>query len=140
QLAHAGRKASSYRPWEGALGLKNDDDPWETIAPSAIAFGNAWQAPRAMTRDDMDRVRAAFVSSAQRAARLGLDAIETSLAHGTWLFAALVHVADLESSQRRVRRLRRGATALSARSRAGSACGRAAFATARGAHHRKRLD
>jgi 2,4-dienoyl-CoA reductase-like NADH-dependent reductase (Old Yellow Enzyme family) len=41
QLAHAGRKASSYRPWEGGLGLKKDDDAWETIAPSAIGFGNA---------------------------------------------------------------------------------------------------
>src|SRR5918912_1106155 len=39
QLAHAGRKGSSQRPWEGGLGLKNGGDPWETTGPSAIAFG-----------------------------------------------------------------------------------------------------
>jgi 2,4-dienoyl-CoA reductase-like NADH-dependent reductase (Old Yellow Enzyme family) len=94
QLAHAGRKASSYRPWEGGLGLKQDDDPWETIAPSAIAFGNAWQAPRAMTRDDMDRVRDAFVYSARRAVRLGFDAIELHMAHGYLLHSFMSPIAN----------------------------------------------
>jgi NADPH2 dehydrogenase len=89
QLAHAGRKASSARPWEGGHGLERDDDPWETIAPSAIAFGNAWAAPRAMTREDMDRVRDAFVSSANRALRLGFDAIELHMAHGYLLHSFL---------------------------------------------------
>src|SRR5580765_7076366 len=42
QLAHAGRKASSARPWEGGLGLKNEQDPWPTIGPSAVAPGAAW--------------------------------------------------------------------------------------------------
>src|SRR6266511_2196108 len=41
QIGHAGRKASSQRPWEGGLGLKPEEDPWETIAPSAIPFGPA---------------------------------------------------------------------------------------------------
>jgi NADPH2 dehydrogenase len=94
QLAHAGRKASSYRPWEGGLGLKADDDPWETIAPSAIAFGNAWAAPRAMTRDDMDRVRDAFVAAAKRALRLGFDAIELHMAHGYLLHSFLSPIAN----------------------------------------------
>jgi 2,4-dienoyl-CoA reductase-like NADH-dependent reductase (Old Yellow Enzyme family) len=94
QLAHAGRKASSYRPWEGGLGLNKDDDPWETIAPSAIAFGNAWQAPRAMTRDDMDRVRDAFVSSARRAVRLGFDAVELHMAHGYLLHSFMSPIAN----------------------------------------------
>jgi 2,4-dienoyl-CoA reductase-like NADH-dependent reductase (Old Yellow Enzyme family) len=94
QLAHAGRKASSYRPWEGGLGLKRDDDPWETVAPSAIAFGNAWQAPRSMTRDDMDRVRDAFVSSAQRAVRLGFDAIELHMAHGYLLHSFMSPISN----------------------------------------------
>jgi 2,4-dienoyl-CoA reductase-like NADH-dependent reductase (Old Yellow Enzyme family) len=97
QLAHAGRKASSYRPWEGGLGLKQDDDAWETIAPSAIAFGNAWQAPRAMSRDDMDRVRDAFVSSAKRAVRLGFDAIELHMAHGYLLHSFMSPIANHRS-------------------------------------------
>jgi 2,4-dienoyl-CoA reductase-like NADH-dependent reductase (Old Yellow Enzyme family) len=94
QLAHAGRKASSYRPWEGGLALKTDDDPWETIGPSAIAFGNAWSAPRAMTRDDMERVRDAFVSSAQRALRLGFDAIELHMAHGYLLHSFMSPISN----------------------------------------------
>ena len=40
QLAHAGRKASAQRPWEGGGALKPDADPWQTIAPSAIPFGD----------------------------------------------------------------------------------------------------
>src|SRR5438552_1240715 len=49
QLAHAGRKASATRPWEGAQPLKPGEDPWETIAPSAIAFGSGWHVPREMS-------------------------------------------------------------------------------------------
>ena len=48
QLAHAGRKASSQRPWEGGRGLKHNgsDEPWETIGPSGVPFGTDWPAPR----------------------------------------------------------------------------------------------
>jgi 2,4-dienoyl-CoA reductase-like NADH-dependent reductase (Old Yellow Enzyme family) len=94
QLAHAGRKASSARPWEGGLGLKAGEDPWETIGPSAVAFGNAWAAPRAMTRDDMERVREAFVASAKRALRLGFDAIELHMAHGYLLHSFMSPIAN----------------------------------------------
>src|SRR5579863_1500224 len=45
QLAHAGRKASSQRPWEGGGPLKPHEDPWETIAPSALPFGPGWHTP-----------------------------------------------------------------------------------------------
>jgi 2,4-dienoyl-CoA reductase-like NADH-dependent reductase (Old Yellow Enzyme family) len=99
QLAHAGRKASSYRPWEGGLGLKADDDPWETIGPSAIAFGNAWPAPRAMTRDDMERVREAFVASARRALRLGFDAIELHMAHGYLLHSFMSPISNRRTDE-----------------------------------------
>src|ERR1043166_2955428 len=99
QLAPAGRKASSYRPWEGGLGLKADDDPWATIAPSAIAFGNEWSAPRAMSRDDMERVRDAFVASAQRAVRLGFDAIELHMAHGYLLHSFMSPVSNHRSDE-----------------------------------------
>src|SRR5580693_8718792 len=76
QLGHAGRKASSRRPWEGGHGLSVGEDPWETIAPSALAFGPEWRPPRAMEASDFDRVREAFVNAAKRAVRLGFDAIE----------------------------------------------------------------
>jgi NADPH2 dehydrogenase len=84
QLAHSGRKGSSQRPWEGGLGLKRNggDEPWETIAPSAIPFGAAWPAPREMDAHDIARVRDAFVAAATRALRIGFDAIELHMAHG----------------------------------------------------------
>jgi 2,4-dienoyl-CoA reductase-like NADH-dependent reductase (Old Yellow Enzyme family) len=82
QLAHAGRKASSQRPWEGAKALSAAEDAWPTIAPSALPFGAGWHTPRAMTEEDMARVRTAFVDAAQRALRAGFDAIELHLAHG----------------------------------------------------------
>ena len=82
QLAHAGRKASAQRPWEGAKALAASEDPWPTIAPSAVPFGPGWHTPRAMTEEDMGRVRAAFANAAKRAVRLGFDAIELHFAHG----------------------------------------------------------
>ncbi len=82
QLAHAGRKGSSRRPWEGGQPFKPGDGAWETIAPSAIPFGEGWPAPRAMTAEDIARVRAAFVAAAKRAVRIGFDAIEMHMAHG----------------------------------------------------------
>src|SRR5262249_9412689 len=62
--------------------LKPEADPWQTIAPSAIPFGNGWHTPREMNEDDIARVREAFASAAKRAVRLGFDAIELHYAHG----------------------------------------------------------
>jgi len=82
QLSHAGRKASAQRPWEGGKALSEGEDPWPTIAPSAIPFGPDWHTPRAMTDEDIARVRVSFVDAAKRAVRIGFDAIELHLAHG----------------------------------------------------------
>ncbi len=82
QLAHAGRKASAQRPWEGGGALPAGDDPWQTIAPSALPFGPNWHVPREATLEDIARVREAFVASARRAVRIGFDLIELHFAHG----------------------------------------------------------
>jgi 2,4-dienoyl-CoA reductase-like NADH-dependent reductase (Old Yellow Enzyme family) len=82
QLAHAGRKASSARPWEGAKALTAAEDAWPTIGPSALPFGPGWHTPAAMTEDDMARVTAAFTDAAKRSLRIGFDAIELHFAHG----------------------------------------------------------
>lgn len=82
QLAHAGRKASSQRPWEGAKALSDAEDPWPTIGPSALPFGPGWHTPRAMNEDDMAKVAAAFTDAAKRSVRIGFDAIELHFAHG----------------------------------------------------------
>jgi len=82
QLAHAGRKASAQRPWDGGKPLSLREDPWPTIAPSALPFGPGWHTPSAMTEEDMARVTAAFTDAAKRARRIGFDAIELHFAHG----------------------------------------------------------
>jgi len=84
QIAHAGRKASANRPWEGDDHIVADDPRgWETIAPSAIAFGgNLPKVPKAMTLQDIARVRADFVAAAKRARDAGFEWLELHFAHG----------------------------------------------------------
>lgn len=84
QIGHAGRKASANRPWEGDDHIL-DGDPrgWETIAPSAVAFGAQLpKVPRAMTLGDIARVRGDFVSAAIRARDAGFEWLELHFAHG----------------------------------------------------------
>ena len=94
QLAHAGRKASARRPWEGSQALSATDDPWETIAPSPIPFGPDWPIPREMTSADMARVRDGFVDAARRAVRAGIDAIELHGAHGYLLHSFVSPISN----------------------------------------------
>jgi NADPH2 dehydrogenase len=94
QLAHAGRKASAQRPWEGGRPLDGADDRWETIAPSAVTFGPGWPSPREMTTGDMERVCESFVQAARRALRAGVDAIELHAAHGYLLHSFLSPVSN----------------------------------------------
>ena len=88
QLAHAGRKASCERPWEGDRPLR-DARAWQALGPSATPFAPDWPTPRAMTRADMDRVRDAFVESTRRALRAGFDIVELHMAHGYLLSSFL---------------------------------------------------
>ncbi|HEX7387685.1 MAG TPA: NADH:flavin oxidoreductase/NADH oxidase [Castellaniella sp.] len=82
QLNHAGRKASCQVPWKGGMLLHPQEGGWVPAAPSAVAPHNGDPAPHALTHADMARIRSCFVSSAQRAKRLGLDAIQLHGAHG----------------------------------------------------------
>jgi 2,4-dienoyl-CoA reductase-like NADH-dependent reductase (Old Yellow Enzyme family) len=83
QLAHAGRKASTKRPWEGGGQIRPPDPHgWQTVAPSAVPFAEGDLAPTALDRDGLHRVRDAFAESARRSARLGIDAVQIHAAHG----------------------------------------------------------
>ncbi len=82
QLAHAGRKASTQKPWEGDGYVEPADGGWQTVAPSAIPYLPDGHPPTALDRDGLARVRDAFARAAQRAARVGLDAVQLHAAHG----------------------------------------------------------
>lgn len=84
QIGHAGRKANANRPWEGDDHIAKDDPRyWDTLAPSAIAFGQGLpRVPKAMTVDDITRVRADFVAAAKRALDAGFQWLELHFAHG----------------------------------------------------------
>lgn len=83
QLAHAGRKASTEVPWKGGAQIApSSEHGWQTVAPSALPFTKGNNAPNAMDRDSMIRIRDAFAAAAQRAARIGIDAVQIHGAHG----------------------------------------------------------
>jgi 2,4-dienoyl-CoA reductase-like NADH-dependent reductase (Old Yellow Enzyme family) len=83
QLAHAGRKASTEVPWKGGVQIPPDHpNGWRTFAPSAIPFEDGQRPPVALDRDGLTRVREAFAAAAQRAARIGIDAVQLHCAHG----------------------------------------------------------
>ncbi len=83
QLAHAGRKASTQRPWEGGKGIyPTDEQGWQTVAPSAIPFSNESPMPMALTDEGLEKVRADFVSATKRSLLAGFQVIELHAAHG----------------------------------------------------------
>jgi len=100
QLAHAGRKASSQRPWEGGQALPSGDDPWQTIGPSAIPNADGWHVPRAMQEADFERVRDAFVAAAVRAVRVGFEVLEIHAAHGYLFHQTLSPISNQRTDQR----------------------------------------
>ena len=99
QLAHAGRKASTARPWEGGKPLTKSDGAWETIGPSAMPFDDDWHHPKYMNRLDMNRVTDAFVKSTERCVRMGVDLIEIHMAHGYLLSQFLSPIANQRNDE-----------------------------------------
>lgn len=83
QIAHAGRKGSAARPWEGDHHLKEDEDGWQTIGPSALVFGDKlWKAPHELTIGEIKQVQENFAQAASRAIQAGFQWLELHAAHG----------------------------------------------------------
>lgn len=83
QLAHAGRKASTEKPWLGGAQIPpGQPNGWQTVAPSALPFTPGTDAPEALNEAGMVRIRDAFAEAARRSLRLGFDAIQIHAAHG----------------------------------------------------------
>lgn len=82
QLAHAGRKASTYRPWAPTQGsVPAADGGWTTVGPSAVPF-EGYADPEALDADGIAAVVDAFVAAARRAVSVGFDTVELHAAHG----------------------------------------------------------
>ena len=84
QLAHAGRKASTRKPWEqgGGVIAPDAEHGWQVVAPSALAYADGQPLPEALDQGGIDAIVEAFADSARRAVRLGLELIELHAAHG----------------------------------------------------------
>jgi 2,4-dienoyl-CoA reductase-like NADH-dependent reductase (Old Yellow Enzyme family) len=95
QLAHAGRKASSRAPWHGGQQIRsNEPGAWQAVAPSAVPHLPTEDAPAALDRQGLKRVRDAFAQATRRATRLGLDGLEIHAAHGYLLHQFLSPIAN----------------------------------------------
>jgi 2,4-dienoyl-CoA reductase-like NADH-dependent reductase (Old Yellow Enzyme family) len=94
QLAHAGRKGSVQPPAAGSKPLAPNENPWTTVAPSALPFGPGWHTPVALTHAGLNEVREEFVDATRRALRIGFDLIELHAGHGYLLHEFLSPISN----------------------------------------------
>ncbi|MET0334821.1 MAG: NADH:flavin oxidoreductase/NADH oxidase [Rhizobacter sp.] len=104
QLAHAGRKASMQRPWQGngpmdASDTARGEEAWKVIAPTAMAVEPGWLMPREMSLDDISQLKRDFVSAAERALKAGFEVLEMHNAHGYLLHSFLSPITNLRTDQ-----------------------------------------
>lgn len=117
QLAHAGRKAATKPPWEGRGPMEN---PWQTLAPSAVPFDSNYPAPKEMSLADIDALVAQFEAAARRSLEAGFQVAEIHAAHGYLLHEFLSPLSNRRqdeyggSFENRARLLLRAARAVRA--------------------------
>lgn len=99
QLAHAGRKASSRAPWDGGALIAPEEGGWLPLAPSAVPQKEGEPPPAALDAAGLARIRQAFVETAKRAVRLGIDALEVHAAHGYLLHEFLSPLSNRRTDE-----------------------------------------
>jgi 2,4-dienoyl-CoA reductase-like NADH-dependent reductase (Old Yellow Enzyme family) len=100
QLGHAGRKASTRKPWEGGGQIApGQPNGWQTVAPSPLPFLESEIPPVELDGDGLARIRQAFADSARRAARLGLAAVQLHGAHGYLLHQFLSPLSNRRTDE-----------------------------------------
>ncbi len=83
QLAHAGRKASHQKPWEGGKLISSDQpNGWQTVAPSPIPFTEGNEAPIELDKAGIQKVIDDYIATTERAIKIGYDVVEIHAAHG----------------------------------------------------------
>ena len=130
QLAHAGRKGSSHKPWDGGQQIPLAEGGWQTVGPSAVAHKEGELTPLALDAQGLKRVREAFVAAARRADAARHRRHRTALR--ARLSAAPVPVADLQPAHRPVWRLA-CKTGCAIRSKCSTRCARCFPPTSRSA-------
>lgn len=99
QIAHAGPRAATQRPWEGNGALidvdfQRGEEPWQVVSASDKPYADGWLKPTALTREAMAEVKDAFVNAARRANAAGFDVVEVHCAHGFLLNGFLSPVTN----------------------------------------------
>jgi len=100
QLAHAGRKSSTWRPWIGKHGsVPLSEGGWVPVGPSPIAFDPQHTAPTQLDENQIQAVIVAFVEAAQRALVAGFKVVELHAAHGYLLHQFLSPISNQRCDQ-----------------------------------------
>ncbi len=99
QLAHAGRKASTKRPWDGDGAVVASDGGWTPLAPTAVKFTENYPLPAEMTRADIEAVTVAFANAARRSHDAGFKLIELHAAHGYLFHEFFSPLSNLRSDE-----------------------------------------
>lgn len=99
QLAHAGRKASCYRPWDGDGAIPAAKGGWTPVGPSPIAFADDYAQPEELTEEGIQQVIAAFGAATRRAEQAGFKVVEIHSAHGYLLHEFLSPLSNQRRDQ-----------------------------------------
>jgi 2,4-dienoyl-CoA reductase-like NADH-dependent reductase (Old Yellow Enzyme family) len=99
QLAHAGRKASVRRPWEGGAAIPDGEGGWQTVAPSAIPFRPSDPTPAELSKSEIHTTINAFVAATRRALHAGFQLVEIHGAHGYLLHQFLSPLSNHRSDE-----------------------------------------
>lgn len=94
QIAHAGRKASTARPWDGGKPLSDEDGGWPVVGPSELPFADGYRSPHALPVAEIQEVQAAFVAGAKRALDAGFRVLELHGAHGYLIHSFLSPISN----------------------------------------------
>ncbi|HTA94307.1 MAG TPA: NADH:flavin oxidoreductase/NADH oxidase [Polyangiaceae bacterium] len=99
QIAHAGRKASTARPWDGGQPLSNDAGGWDIVGASPLAFSEKHRVPTQLSSEQMTTIRGQFTAAATRAKSAGFRYLELHSAHGYLLHSFLSPLSNQRSDE-----------------------------------------
>ena len=99
QLAHAGRKGSTYKPGGGSGAISPKDGGWVPVAPSAAAFSENYPMPRALSKEEIGGVVEAFALAAGRALEAGFRVLEIHAPHGYLIHEFLSPLSNLRTDE-----------------------------------------